>query len=158
MLVLQDTAKTYVQQKNTIKIGHLGWTNIEDLYEGKNNSETQIRELQNLINRQSYTGNRQGDATCVTTRLFKYYSDLDDLKTYKTEIEKLRHLRQIINMGGGLREPYYISFWKTEVDKALSDFMLTGMEVDFAQWTTRLVNDESFNCCYWQQMFWQASP
>ena len=38
--ITDDTAKTRVRQKNTIKNRRLGWTNIEDLYEGKNNSES----------------------------------------------------------------------------------------------------------------------
>ena len=49
--ITDDTAKTCVQEKNTIKNGRLGWTNIEDLYEGKNNLESKIRELQNQINK-----------------------------------------------------------------------------------------------------------
>ena len=33
--ISDDTAKTYVRQNNKMKNGRLGWTNIEDLYEGK---------------------------------------------------------------------------------------------------------------------------
>ena len=107
--ISDDTAKTYVRQNNKLKNGCIGWTNIKDLYMGKNNLETKIREFLALINKQNYTGNGMGDATHVTTRLFKCYSALDDLKTYKSEADKLRHLRGIINMGGGLKVPYHIS-------------------------------------------------
>ena len=105
--------------------------------------ESKIREFLALINKQNYTGNGMGDATHVNTLLFKYYLALDDLKTYKSEANKLRHLRGIINMGGGLKEPYHISVWKTDADKTISEIMSLGIEVDFSQWTTRLVNDEN---------------
>ena len=90
--ITDDTAKTRFRQKCAIKNGRLGWTDIEDLYEGKNNLESKIREIQTQINKQSYTSNGQGDTSKVTTRLFKYYAELDDLRMPKTEANKLRHL------------------------------------------------------------------
>ena len=43
-------------------------------------------------------------------------------------------------MGGGLKEPFYISVWQADADQAMLDHMSTGMEIDYA---TRLVNDEA---------------
>ena len=99
--ITDDTTKTRVQQPGATKNGRISWTNIEDLYEGKNNLETKIRELQNQINNQGYTSKCQGNAEKVTTRLFKYYADLDYLRMPKTEANRLQHLRGRINMGGG---------------------------------------------------------
>ena len=87
--ITDDTAKTRIRRKCAIKNGCLAQTNIEGLYEGKNNSETKIRELQNQINRQTYTSNGQGNAEKVTTRLSKYYAELDKLRMPKTGANKL---------------------------------------------------------------------
>ena len=46
-------------------------------------------------------------------------------------------------MGGSLKEPYYISVWQDNVDAAILDHMSAGTAIDFAHWTTRLVNDEA---------------
>ena len=46
-------------------------------------------------------------------------------------------------MGGSLKEPYYISVWQDAVDAAILVHMSDDTEIDFAHWTTRLVNDEA---------------
>ena len=105
--------------------------------------ETRIRELQKQIDSQSYTSNGSRNAEKVATRLSKYYSELDELRMPKTEANKLRHLRGRINMGGGLKEPYYISVWQGAVNDAILEHMSEGMDIDYAHWTTHLVNDEA---------------
>ena len=87
--ITDDTAKTRIRQPGATKNGRLAWTSIEDLYEGKNNAETRIHELQRHIDRQSYTSNGQGNADKVTTRLSKYYAELEELRMPKTEANKL---------------------------------------------------------------------
>ena len=47
-------------------------------------------------------------------------------------------------MGGSLKEPYYISVWQGAVDAAILEHMSEGTEIDYAQWTTRLVNEANF--------------
>ena len=102
-----------------------------------------IRELQKHIDRQSYTSDGTGNAEKVTTRLAKYYAELEELRMPKTEANKLWQLRGRINMGGALQEPYYISVWQGHVDAEILEHMSEGTEIDYAQWTTRLVNDEA---------------
>ena len=121
--ITDDTAKTRIWQTGAIKNGRLAWTSREDLYVGKNNLDTRILELQKQIDRQSYTSNGSGNAEKVTTRLSKYYSEMEELMMPKTAANKLQHLRGRINMGGGLKEPYYISVWQGAVDDAILKHM-----------------------------------
>ena len=79
----------------------------------------------------------------MSTRLFIYYDKLEDLGLPTTEANMLRHLRGRINMGGSLEDPYYISVWQAAVDAALLDHMSSDTVIDFAHWTTLLVNDEA---------------
>ena len=46
-------------------------------------------------------------------------------------------------MGGATREPYYISTWQADMDKAILDHMQNGTEINYLHWTTLLINDES---------------
>ena len=75
-----EVAKTYIENNNEEKCGRVGWFSLKLLYEGKDNKETLLRELLAKIAKQNYTGNGQGNAHNVTSRLFVYYKDLADLK------------------------------------------------------------------------------
>ena len=46
-------------------------------------------------------------------------------------------------MGGAVKEPYYISVWQSAVDDAILEHMSKGTEIDYAHWTTHLINDEA---------------
>ena len=58
-------------------------------YEGKDNGETRIRDLQRFVERQSYTSNGTGSASNVSTCLFIYYDELEVLGLPTTEANKL---------------------------------------------------------------------
>jgi len=137
------TAKTRIRQSPTLKDGRTAWFDIEDLFEGKNNGEVKIREIRAFLEKQIYTGQGQGNAEKLTTRLLVYYDSLSDLKVPTSEADKLRHLRGKIQMGGSDFEPYYISTWMADVDRAIADHMDNDADVDYLHWTTRLINDES---------------
>ena len=104
-------------------------------------------DLEFVISNDCSTAASKRDSALVYSIIFSCITD-DTAKTrvlQKCAIKngrKLRHLRGIIKMGGK-REPFHISVWKAKVDQAMTDFMSTGMEVDFAEWNTHLVNDES---------------
>ena len=99
--------------------------------------------LRNILTGKAIPATAQGNADKVTTRLSKYYSELEELRMPKTEANKLRHLRGQINMGGAVKEPYYISVWQSAVDDAILEHMSKGTEIDYAHWTTHLINDEA---------------
>ena len=83
--ITDNTAKTRIRQLSKAKDGLSAWNDIEALFEVKDNSETRIRDLQNFVERQSYTSNDTGNAEKVSTRLFIYYTELEDLGLPTTE-------------------------------------------------------------------------
>ncbi len=91
--ILDHTAKTRIRQLNKTKDGRTAWNDLEALYEGKDNGETRIRDINGFVQKQSYTGLGTGCATAVTTRLINYYDELHALNLPTSEANKLRHHR-----------------------------------------------------------------
>ena len=94
-----DTAaKSYMENGNKLQCGRTAWFSVESLNEGSGNNECLISEIQLHISRQSYTMHGQGSALSLTKRLFGWYKDLEDRGSTVQEVDKLRHLRRIINV------------------------------------------------------------
>ena len=94
-----DTAaKSYMEDGNELHCGRTAWFSVESLYEGSGNNERLISEIQSHFSSQSYTIHGQGSALLLTKRLFGWYKDLADRGSPVQEVDKLRHLRRIINV------------------------------------------------------------
>ena len=138
-----DTAaKSYMENGNKLQCGRTAWFSVESLYKGSGNNERLISEIQLHVNRQSYTMHGQGSALSLTKRLFGWYKDLDDRGSTVQEVDKLSHLRRIINapMTTAL---WYLNKWRDAVDLALQDHSEKGTSLSFVHWTTKLVNGEA---------------
>ncbi len=141
--ITDPVAKTRIRQPTNKKDGCSAWKDLEALYEGKDNGETRIRDINEIVARQTYTGAGAGNATGVTTRLINYYDELEVLNLPTTDANKLRHLRAKINMGDPRSYPYYINTWMEAVDAAILDHMGPNKTpISYLDWTTKLVNDE----------------
>ena len=130
-----------MENNNDIECGRKACFSIESLYEGSGNNERKISQLQLDLSRQSYTMNGYGSALSLTKRLFGWYKDLADRGSTVPEVDKLRHLRRIINVPM-TSAPWYLNKWRDAVDIALQEHSDTGTALTFVEWTTKLVNGE----------------
>ena len=138
-----DTAAlSYMEDNNDLECGRQAWFSIESLYEGSGNNERLISEIQSNFSRQSYTMNGYGSALSLTKRLFVWYKELADRGSMVQEVDKLRHLRRIINVPMAAA-PWYLNKWRDAVDLALQEHSENGTALRFVQWTTKLVNGEA---------------
>ena len=138
-----DTAaKSYMKKNNGLQCGRKAWFSVEALYEGSGNNEHLIRDIQQQLNYQVYTGQCQGQALPLTKRLFNHYKDLEDRGSPILEIDKLRHLRRIIKINMATA-PWYVNKWRDQTDAAMQEHSDNGTAINFGYWTTLLVNGEA---------------
>ena len=138
-----DTAaKSYMENNNELQCGRNAWFSVEALYEGSGNNERLISKIQLQLNCQSYTIQGQGMTLPLTKRLFGWYNDLDDRGSPVLEVDKLRHLRRIINVNMSTT-PWYLNKWRDQVDAALQEHSDNSTAISFVYWVTRLVNGEA---------------
>ena len=138
-----DTAaKSYMEQNNEIQCGRKAWFSVEALYEGSGNNEHLIRDVQQKLNYQTYTGNSQVQALPLTKRLFDCYKDLAERGSPYSEIDKLRHLRRIIKIDMATA-PWYVNGWKEQADLAMQEYSDNGTASHFGYWMTLLCNGEA---------------
>ena len=103
------TAKSYMEQDNEIQCDRTAWFSVEALYEGSGNNERLIRDIQQKLNYQAYSGNGQGQALPLTKWLFDFYKELAERGSLVQEIDKLRHLRRIMRFNMDTA-PWYVNW------------------------------------------------